>query len=69
MPVPDDDMTYDKLPLEMDLHQQGSSLIDEQKAMYEQIINATFNYKGGIYYIYGYGFGKIYRWRKLFVAL
>ncbi|KAL6581726.1 hypothetical protein OROMI_005740 [Orobanche minor] len=83
MPLPDDDMVregnnrliqqelnYDRSQLEMEHRQLCSSLTDEQKAIYEEIINATSNDKGGIFFVYGYGgTGKTFIWRTLFAAL
>ncbi|KAI3776977.1 hypothetical protein L1987_46770 [Smallanthus sonchifolius] len=83
MPFPDDDcislanntllneeLAYDKEILEEDFRNLFTSLTDEQRVIFEEIITAVTKKKGGVFFVYGYGgTGKTYLWKTLSASL
>ncbi|KAK9665754.1 hypothetical protein RND81_14G133600 [Saponaria officinalis] len=65
-----DELSYDKDALLTEHTRLLSSMTNEQKLVYDQIINAVDNDSGGIFFVYGYGgTGKTYIWRTLCAAI
>lgn len=68
MPLPDRDLisdglnkliheelSYDKISMEIEQKRLLSCLTDEQKGVYDEIIGALAGDKGGVFFLYGYG--------------
>ncbi|KAI3812104.1 hypothetical protein L1987_16809 [Smallanthus sonchifolius] len=83
MPFPDDEcissgnntllneeLAYDKGILEEDFRNLFTSLTNEQRVIFEEIIAAVNKNKGGMFFVYGYGgTGKTYLWKTLSASL
>ncbi|XP_023752982.1 uncharacterized protein LOC111901356 [Lactuca sativa] len=60
------ELNYDLSSLEVKHQQLHSKLNDEQKKVYDTIINVVKNEKGGVFFLYGYGgTGKTFVWKTL----
>lgn len=78
-PIPDvvnnnvlimDELSYDRQELEADLERDIPKLTDEQKKIYDEITDAVFTKKGGVFFVYGFGgTGKTFLWRLLSAAV
>ncbi|XP_018444644.1 uncharacterized protein LOC108816573 [Raphanus sativus] len=78
-PIPDvvnnnvlimDELSYDQQELEADLERDIPKLTDEQKKIYDEITDAVFTKKGGVFFVYGFGgTGKTFLWRLLSAAV
>ncbi|RID65587.1 hypothetical protein BRARA_D00772 [Brassica rapa] len=78
-PIPDivnnnvlimDELSYDREELESDLQRDIPKLTDEQKKIYDEITDAVFTKKGGVFFVYGFGgTGKTFLWRLLSAAV
>ncbi|CAH9098341.1 unnamed protein product, partial [Cuscuta epithymum] len=61
---------YDTSKLREEFQTLYASLTDEQKDIFDTIMEAANNQKGGVYFLYGCGgTGKIFMWRTLASAL
>ncbi|XP_076890320.1 ATP-dependent DNA helicase RRM3-like [Bidens hawaiensis] len=83
MPFPDDDsissaknvllseeLAYDREVLNEEFGDLFSSLTGEQRLIYEEMITAVCNKKGGVFFVYGYGgTGKTFLWKTLSTSL
>ncbi|XP_074270828.1 uncharacterized protein LOC141594731 [Silene latifolia] len=62
-----DALSYDRQSLSEE-HEiiQLSSMTDEQRLVYNEVMEAALNNKGGVFFVYGYGgTGKTFLWRAL----
>ncbi|XP_074266034.1 uncharacterized protein LOC141588493 [Silene latifolia] len=65
-----DELSYDRVALREEHEHLLSSLTDEQKVVYNEIMDAVRNNRGGVFFLYGYGgTGKTFIWRTLCAAL
>ncbi|XP_031108664.1 uncharacterized protein LOC116013152 [Ipomoea triloba] len=61
-----DELDYDRDALLKDSQTMERQLTDEQKVVYETVVNDVDHQKGGLYFVYGYGgTGKTFVWRAL----
>ncbi|XP_074300899.1 uncharacterized protein LOC141632235 [Silene latifolia] len=61
-----DVLSYDKQSLSEEHEIQLSSMTDEQRLVYNEVMEAALNNKGGVFFVYGYGrTGKTFLWRAL----
>ncbi|XP_074282757.1 uncharacterized protein LOC141607301 [Silene latifolia] len=61
-----DALLYDRQSLSEEHEIQLSSMIDEQRLVYNEVMEAALNNKGGVFFVYGYGgTGKTFLWRAL----
>ncbi|XP_076935570.1 uncharacterized protein LOC143602288 [Bidens hawaiensis] len=65
-----DELSYDTITLQNESHSLISSLTDEQRKVFDEIMNAVKANKGGVFFLYGYGgTGKTFLWKTLSVAI
>ncbi|XP_076949283.1 uncharacterized protein LOC143621878 [Bidens hawaiensis] len=65
-----EELAYDKEILAQEFAQLFSSLTDEQRLIYEEIITSVGKNKGGVFFVYGYGgTGKTFLWKTLFAFI
>ncbi|KAJ0523564.1 putative DNA helicase [Helianthus annuus] len=65
-----EELAYDKEILAEEFRNLFSSLTHEQRVIYEEIITAVDNNKGGVFFVYGYGgTGKTYLWKTLCASI
>ncbi|XP_057811274.1 uncharacterized protein LOC131025497 [Salvia miltiorrhiza] len=65
-----DELRYDRKALTDEHKVLISKLTDEQRCVYDTVINATQSNSGGMFFIYGYGgTGKTFIWNTLSAAL
>ena len=65
-----DEFCYDRSKLIEERNNLFSNLTNEQKSIYEKIMNAVLSNKCGVFFIYGYrGIKKIFIYRTLVAAL
>ncbi|XP_074302122.1 uncharacterized protein LOC141633574 [Silene latifolia] len=61
-----DALLYDRQSLSEKHEIQLSSMTDEQRLVYNEVMEAALNNKGGVFFVYGYGgTGKTFLWRAL----
>ncbi|XP_074278356.1 uncharacterized protein LOC141601948 [Silene latifolia] len=61
-----DALSYDRQSLIEEHKIQLSSMTDEQRLVYNEVMEAALNNKGGVFFVYGYGgTGKTFLWRAL----
>ena len=61
-----EELAYNKVELAAEYTSLISSLTDEQKHVYQTIMDAVLSGVGGIFFVYGYGgTGKTFLWRTL----
>ncbi|XP_074297028.1 uncharacterized protein LOC141627701 [Silene latifolia] len=61
-----DALSYDKKSLREENERQLSSMTDEQRSVYNEIMDAVLKNRGGVFFVYGYGgTGKTFIWRSL----
>ncbi|XP_074298809.1 uncharacterized protein LOC141629753 [Silene latifolia] len=61
-----DALSYDKQSLREENDRQLSSITDEQRLVYNEIMDVFLNNRGGVFFVYGYGdTGKTFIWRSL----
>ncbi|XP_074314226.1 uncharacterized protein LOC141649434 [Silene latifolia] len=59
-------LSYDRQCLSEEHEIQLSSMIDEQRLVYNEVMEAVLNNKEGVFFVYGYGgTGKTFLWRTL----
>ncbi|XP_076902960.1 uncharacterized protein LOC143557876 [Bidens hawaiensis] len=64
-----DELSYDTNTLQNESHGLLSSLTNEQRRVFDEIMNAVEANKGGVFFLYGYGgTGKTFLWKTLSVA-
>ncbi|XP_076898242.1 uncharacterized protein LOC143551765 [Bidens hawaiensis] len=65
-----DELSYDTITLQNESHSLISSLTDEQRKVFDVIMNAVEANKGGVFFLYGNGgTGKTFLWKTLSVAI
>ncbi|XP_074318468.1 uncharacterized protein LOC141655281 [Silene latifolia] len=65
-----DELSYDKESLQAEHASQLSSMTDEQRSVYNEIMEAVASNQGWVFFVYGYGgTGKTFIWRTLCAAL
>uniref|UniRef100_A0A803MTD1 ATP-dependent DNA helicase n=1 Tax=Chenopodium quinoa TaxID=63459 RepID=A0A803MTD1_CHEQI len=83
MPLPDHDLVshglnkliqgelcYDRTSMDLEHKRLSSCLTDEQKGVYDEIMNALAGDEGGVFFLYGYGgTGKTFMWKTLSAAI
>ncbi|XP_074314298.1 uncharacterized protein LOC141649509 [Silene latifolia] len=61
-----DALSYDRQSLSEEHEIQLSSMTDEQRLVFNEVMEAALNKKGGVFFVYGYGgTGKTFLWRAL----
>ncbi|XP_022014727.1 uncharacterized protein LOC110914228 [Helianthus annuus] len=61
---------YDQTNLQVEFNNQLNLLTEEQRSVFQQIINAIEGNKGGVFFVYGYGgTGKTFLWKTLSAAI
>ncbi|XP_019157027.1 PREDICTED: uncharacterized protein LOC109153628 [Ipomoea nil] len=61
-----EELNYDREALQAESEELASRLTDEQKEIYNTIIQNLSNGSGGLFFVYGYGgTGKTYLWKAL----
>ncbi|XP_074293544.1 uncharacterized protein LOC141620620 [Silene latifolia] len=61
-----DALSYDRQSLSEEHEIQLSSMTDEQRLVYNEVMEAALSNKGGVLFVYGYGgTGKTFLWRAL----
>ncbi|XP_022018850.1 uncharacterized protein LOC110918879 [Helianthus annuus] len=61
---------YDQTNLQAEFNNQLNLLTEEQRSVFQQIINAVEGNKGGVFFVYGYGgTGKTFLWKTLSAAI
>ncbi|XP_074291064.1 uncharacterized protein LOC141617823 [Silene latifolia] len=61
-----DALSYNRQSLSEEHEIQLSSMTDEQRLVYNEVMEAALNNKGGVFFVYGYGgTGKTFLWRTL----
>ncbi|XP_021996239.1 uncharacterized protein LOC110893438 [Helianthus annuus] len=64
------ELSYDRAILKKELAASLKSLTDEQRKVYETVMNAVVKGSGGVFFLYGYGgTGKTFPWKTFAVAL
>ncbi|XP_035830876.1 uncharacterized protein LOC110866786 [Helianthus annuus] len=65
-----EELAYDRTELQNVYQGQVNLLTDEQRAVYEEIMNAVHGDNGGVFFVYGYGgTGKTFLWKTLSAAI
>ncbi|XP_076945657.1 uncharacterized protein LOC143616823 [Bidens hawaiensis] len=65
-----EELAYDKVILGKELRQLLSSLTNEQRHIYEEIMTTVDKKKGGMFFVYGFGgTGKTYLWKTLCASI
>ncbi|KAK9740196.1 hypothetical protein RND81_03G018300 [Saponaria officinalis] len=65
-----EELSYDKDALLTEHTKLSSSMTDEQRSVYDQIMDVVDKGSGGIFFVYGYGgTGKTFIWRTLCAAI
>ncbi|CAJ2662432.1 unnamed protein product [Trifolium pratense] len=65
-----DERNYDPVEQDQIFQQLFATLTDEQRCIFEKIMEAVTNQKGGVYFLYGYGStSKTFMWSTLDAAL
>ncbi|KAL4585021.1 hypothetical protein LXL04_009634 [Taraxacum kok-saghyz] len=65
-----EELAYDKTAMKNEFQQLASSLTDEQRFVFDDIMKAVHDKKGGVFFVYGYGgTGKTFLWKTLSTAI
>ncbi|XP_035840386.1 uncharacterized protein LOC118487551 [Helianthus annuus] len=65
-----EELAYDRTDLQNVYQGQVNLLTDEQRSVYEEIMNAVDGDNGGVFFVYGYGgTGKTFLWKTLSAAI
>lgn len=65
-----DELNYDRTTLKDEHADMITKLTEEQKTVYDTIMNAVQSNSGGMFFVYGYGgTGKTYIWKTLSAAI
>ncbi|XP_024014490.1 uncharacterized protein LOC112088441 [Eutrema salsugineum] len=66
----DDELNYNAEDQRKENERLLAMITDEQKGVYEEILDAVLNNKGGVFFVYGFGgTGKTFRWSCLSTAI
>ncbi|KAH9620971.1 hypothetical protein KSS87_023892 [Heliosperma pusillum] len=64
-----DELSYDRQSLREEHDNNLAIMTDEQRMVYNEIVDAVLKNKGGVFFVYGYGgTGKTFIWRTLCAA-
>ncbi|KAH9605454.1 hypothetical protein KSS87_001661 [Heliosperma pusillum] len=64
-----DELSYDRQSLREEHDNNLAIMTDEQRLVYNEIVDAVLKNKGGVFFVYGYGgTGKTFIWRTLCAA-
>ncbi|XP_074277595.1 uncharacterized protein LOC141601231 [Silene latifolia] len=65
-----DELSYDREAMREDHMRLTASMTEEQRSVYEEIMDSILNCRGGIFFVYGYGgTSKTFIWKTLCAAL
>ncbi|XP_076934857.1 uncharacterized protein LOC143601293 [Bidens hawaiensis] len=65
-----EELSYDTETMNNEFNHLFDSLTDEQRGVYNEIMNALVDKKGGVFFVYGYGgTGKTYLWKTLSTSI
>ncbi|XP_021974699.2 uncharacterized protein LOC110869784 [Helianthus annuus] len=65
-----EELAYDRTDLQNVYQGQVNLLTDEQRSVYDEIMNAVDGDNGGVFFVYGYGgTGKTFLWKTLSAAI
>ncbi|KAL7131766.1 hypothetical protein ABFS83_12G026400 [Erythranthe nasuta] len=65
-----DELDYDRFEMGRELQQCLASITDEQRKVYDVVMDAVTNDSGGMFFLYGHGgTGKTFLWRTLSAAV
>ncbi|XP_021992293.1 uncharacterized protein LOC110889094 [Helianthus annuus] len=65
-----EELDYDRIDLQEQFENLLVSLTDEQRLIYDDIMKAVEDNKGGVFFVYGYGgTGKTFLWKTLSASL
>uniref|UniRef100_A0A0D3CNQ2 ATP-dependent DNA helicase n=1 Tax=Brassica oleracea var. oleracea TaxID=109376 RepID=A0A0D3CNQ2_BRAOL len=65
-----DELSYDREKLKAEHDRDIVKLTEEQRKIYDEIVDAVVNEKGGVFFVYGFGgTGKTFMWRLLSAAI
>ncbi|CAN6913620.1 unnamed protein product [Brassica oleracea] len=65
-----DELSYDREKLKAEHDRDIVKLTEEQRKIYEEIVDAVVNENGGVFFVYGFGgTGKTFMWRLLSAAI
>ncbi|XP_019150201.1 PREDICTED: uncharacterized protein LOC109147018 [Ipomoea nil] len=65
-----EELNYDRTTLKLESEKMSKTLTDEQREIFETIIQDVMKNKGGLFFVYGYGgTGKTFLWKTLSAAL
>ena len=65
-----DELAYDRERLKADHDRDFSKMTDEQREIYEEVLSAVLENRGGVFFVYGFGgTGKTFLWRLLSAAV
>ena len=65
-----DELSYNREELKADHDRDFPKLTDEQRKIYDEITDAVFTKKGGVFFVYGFGgTGKTFLWKLLSAAI
>ncbi|XP_076939710.1 uncharacterized protein LOC143608586 [Bidens hawaiensis] len=69
-PLMVEELSYDTETMNNEFNNLFDSLTDEQRGIYNEIMSALIDKKGGVYFVYGYGgTGKTYLWKTLSASI
>ncbi|XP_076906895.1 ATP-dependent DNA helicase RRM3-like [Bidens hawaiensis] len=69
-PLMVEELSYDTETMNNEFNNLFDSLTDEQRGVYNEIMSALIDKKGGVYFVYGYGgTGKTYLWKTLSASI
>ncbi|XP_076918409.1 uncharacterized protein LOC143578824 [Bidens hawaiensis] len=69
-PLMVEELSYDTETMNYEFNNLFDSLTDEQQGVYNEIMSALIDKKGGVYFVYGYsGTGKTYLWKTLSASI
>ncbi|XP_012847884.1 PREDICTED: uncharacterized protein LOC105967828 [Erythranthe guttata] len=65
-----DELDYDRFEMGRELQQYLASITDEQRKVYDVVMDAVTNDSGGMFFLYGHGgTGKTFLWKTLSAAV
>ncbi|XP_076899608.1 uncharacterized protein LOC143553506 [Bidens hawaiensis] len=69
-PLMVEELSYDTETMNNEFNHLFDLLTDEQRGIYNEIMNALVDKKGGVFFVYGYGgTGKTYLWKTLSASI
>ncbi|CAN6815718.1 unnamed protein product [Brassica oleracea var. botrytis] len=65
-----DELSYNREEFTEEHDRDILKMTDEQRKIYEEIMDAVIGKRGGVFFVYGFGgTGKTFLWRLLFAAI